>query len=82
VPSLNRALALSQVDDVPVLIRKNLHLDVPRMHDRFLDIDLVVAKSPGRFALCRLQRRAQFCPLVDQTHALPPPPDAAFSITG
>ena len=83
VAALDGALALAQIDRVAVLVRQHLHLDVPGVDDGFLEVNFAVSESPLRLALCRFQRGLQLlrrtapgaCPL-------PPPPAAAFSITG
>ena len=41
---LNGALALAEPDRIAMLVGQNLHFDVPRIDDRFFDIDFAVAK--------------------------------------
>ena len=41
-PPLDRAVALAEVDRVPVRVREHLHLDVPRILQVALDVDVGV----------------------------------------
>ena len=52
MPTLNRAIALAQMHRLPVRIRQNLKLDVPRFLDVFLDVNLAVAERFFRFVPC------------------------------
>ena len=63
VAPLNRALALAEVHDGAVVIAEHLELDVARVLDVFLDVD--VADAEGRFglALGGLERLAQLARL-------------------
>src|SRR6185369_9489458 len=77
VAALDRALALVEVDHVAVRVAQYLHFDVPGPDDRLLDVDAVVAseraeRSPLASPACSCTRRMP----------LPPPPPAAFSMTG
>ncbi len=67
--ALDRALALAEVYRVSVFVSEHLHLDVPWMDDRLLQVDFVVAESMLRLAASRLQRRVEFFRSVHQTHA-------------
>ncbi len=44
MPPLQRALALTEIDRVPVLVGQHLHFDVARIDDRLLDVDFAVAE--------------------------------------
>ena len=48
VPPLQRAFALAEVDDVAVPVAEDLHLDVTRTDDVFLDEDALVAEGRAR----------------------------------
>ena len=50
MPALQRALALAEIDDVPMFICQNLYFDVARVEDRLFDIDLAVAEGALRLA--------------------------------
>ena len=82
MPALDGTLALAQINRVAVLVRQHLHFDVARIDDRFLDVDFAVAKRPLGFALRRFQSGFQLLWRMHQAHAFPPPPAAAFSMTG
>src|SRR2546421_2805834 len=69
VAPLDGALAFSEIDDVAMLIGQDLHFNVSRIEQRFLDVDFAVSERPPGFTLCRVQRRAKFFFRVHQTHA-------------
>ena len=77
--ALDRAVALAEVDHVPVRVGEHLHLDVARVLEVALDVDggvgeVRLALAAGRLerALGLVRRRATtFIPL-------PPPPAAAL----
>ena len=52
MPALNRALALTNVDGVPVHVGENLNLHVPGVFHKFFNVDGVVAESGHRFRTC------------------------------
>ncbi len=52
VASLNRALALEQVDDVAVLIAEDLELDMSRLLDQPFNVERAVAEGRHGFASC------------------------------
>ena len=81
--ALNGTLAFAEIDRVAVLVRQHLHLDVPGIEDGLLEVNFAVAERPLRLALRRFQRRiATPRALCTRRMPLPPPPAAAFSITG
>ena len=49
VAALHRAVALAEMDDVAVRVAEDLDLDVARVLDVLLDVDLVVAERRDRF---------------------------------
>ena len=55
---LDRALALAEVDDRAVMIAEHLELDVARVLDVLLDVDVADAERGFRFALRGLERLA------------------------
>ena len=81
--ALHGTLALTQVDAVAVLIGQHLDLDVPRPLDQLFEINLIGAEGALRLAL-RAPSKAAFNLRGEVTARipLPPPPAAAFSITG
>ena len=54
MPPLNRALALAQAHHVAVLVGQNLELDVPRMLDILLHVEIAIAEGRRRLRLRRL----------------------------
>jgi hypothetical protein len=44
VPALNRTFAFAEPDGISLLIGQHLHLDVPRIDDGLLDVNLTVTK--------------------------------------
>ncbi len=65
MPPLDRALALAEVDDVPVRVREHLDLDVTRAVDVFFEKHGVVAERGARFTSSLLD-------LLDRHKALAP----------
>ena len=63
VPPLDRALALAEVHDRAVMIAEHLELDVARVLDVLLDVDVADAEGRFRLALRGLQRLAQLARL-------------------
>ena len=59
VAALDRALALAEVDDRAVMIAEDLELDVARVLDVLLDVDVADAERRFRLALRGLERLAQ-----------------------
>ena len=83
VAALHRAVALEQVDQVAVLVAKQLDLDMAGAAHQLLEIDLVVAE--GRFRLA--PRAPSTVRSVRPGRSMvrmprPPPPQQAFSISG
>ena len=70
VAALQRAVALEQVDSVPVRIGEHLHLDVTRAGDIGLQQHTVVAETGRRLASARAQRRLEVGGRLDLAHAL------------
>ena len=56
VAALDRALALAEMDDGAVVIAEDLELDVARVLDVLLDVDVADAEGRFRLALRGLQR--------------------------
>ena len=59
VAALDRALALAEVDDVAVVIAEDLELDVARVLDVLLDVDVADAEGRLGLALRGLERLGQ-----------------------
>ena len=68
MPPLHRAIALVQVDHIAMLVAKNLHLDVLRVGDVFLQEHRRIAKRPARLRLRLVEQVAQVRRLVDHAH--------------
>lgn len=47
--ALDGAFALTQVNQVAVVVAQNLNLDVPRFQDQLFDVDFAVAEGMERF---------------------------------
>ena len=78
-----RALALAEVDDVAVLVGDDLDLDVARLLDVPLDVDVAVAEArrpprPTRWRRPGPARRGSRTIFMPR----PPPPAAALRMTG
>ena len=56
VATLDRAVALAQVDDRPVLVGGDLHLDVAGRGDESLDVEALVAERGARLAAGQASR--------------------------
>ena len=83
VAALDRALALAEVDDRAVMIAEHLELDVARVLDVLLDVDVADAEGRFRLALRGLERLATARSASRMTRMpRPPPPATALMITG
>ena len=71
VAALDRAFALAEVDDGAVVIAEDLDLDVARVLDVLLDVDVAEPERRLRLPLRRLQRRAHLTRRADDAHAAP-----------
>jgi hypothetical protein len=69
VTALDRALALAEVDDGAVVIAQHLELDVARVLDVLLDVDVADTEGRLRLALGRLERLRQLARGPDDAHA-------------
>ena len=78
--ALHRAVALEQIDAVP-LVGEHLNLDVARALQVALDQHVVVAERVLRLAFGRRQRRRKIGLALGDLHALPPPPPALALIS-
>ena len=79
---LHRAFPFAKVDAVAMLIGNQLDLDMPWTLDQLLQINFTRTKAPLRFALRAFQRPCKLFSAFTARMPLPPPPAAAFSITG
>ena len=59
MPPLHRAVTLKQMDDATGLVGKNLHFDMARRSDVFLDQYMPVTKAGCPFAHRTFQRRIE-----------------------
>src|SRR5262245_32990448 len=69
MPALNRALALEEMHDVPVMIGEDLELDVTWLVHEALDIQRAVAERRDRFAPCLRDRFGQLRRVANGFHA-------------
>lgn len=82
MPPLQRALALSQIYSVSVLVGRDLHFDVAGIDDRFLDIDFAVGERALGLAAGSSSADLSSSGAWTRRIPLPPPPAAAFSMMG
>ena len=68
--ALQRTLTLAQVHQIPVMIARDLDLDVPRLFDHFLDVYLAVLKRALRFTGCVSNSGFQLALGIHSPHAL------------
>src|SRR5579862_2738472 len=66
---LDRAVALTECDDVAVLVGEQLNLDVARALEETLAEDGIVAERSGRLAPRRLERLVQLLRRAHDAHA-------------
>ena len=67
---------------MPWRVAEHLHLDVPRLGEVTLDVHPVVAESGLRGGPGPRRTPAQLARGAHHRHPRPPPPAAAFTITG
>src|SRR5439155_24673903 len=70
MPPLDGALALAEMDNVSMFIGQDLHLNVPRVCDQFLDVNLAIAECSQRLAFRRFERRFYLFTRAHKAHAL------------
>ena len=66
---LHRTFALAQIHAVPIIVRHQLDLNVPRPLDQLLQIDLTRSKAPLRLTTRRRKRRSKLLRLRHRAHA-------------
>src|SRR5579863_8672620 len=66
--ALNRALALAERDHASVFIAENLHFDVARTREIFLDEDSAIAERRGCFVRSGFQSGLELRGLRDYAH--------------
>src|SRR5574341_1019166 len=69
VSPLDRTLALPKVDDVPLFVADDLDLDMPRLSDVFLDIDIGVAEGGQGLGLGHNEGIREFRFFHDDPHS-------------
>ena len=69
VPSLDRTVSLSQMDDFPLTVSEDLVFDMARVLDEFLDIDSRVAKGFLCLGACRVVALDEGNVIVNDPHA-------------
>ena len=80
---LDRAVALAEVDDVAVRVGEHLHLDVARILEVALDVDVRVGEVRLPLAAARDSNACSASPADATTFIpLPPPPAAALISSG
>ena len=81
--ALDRAVALAQVDADAVPVAQHLDLDVTRLLDELLEIQLGGAEGGAALRTGTWRRRA---PAISRSRTMriprPPPPAAALTMTG
>ncbi len=71
MPPLDRALALKQRDHIAVLIGQHLELDVPRLLNELLHVELAVAECVRRLGKRRMKQIGQILGVAHNPHAAP-----------
>ena len=71
VPPLHGTIPLVQVQQVPVLVGENLHFNVPRSRQKFLQKYRRIAERRPSFALRLFDSRFEFRLLTHDAHAAP-----------
>ena len=80
---LDRALALAEVHHVAVVVADDLELDVARVLEVLLDVDVAVAEGGLGLALRGPEQRRRSSSALRTTRMpRPPPPATALMITG
>jgi len=69
VAALHGAVALAEMDDVAVLVAEDLHLDVLRARNVFLEKDGRVAECALGLALRLVEQRRKVAGFLDDAHA-------------
>ena len=82
MPSLDRAVALEEVDERAVLVTENLNLHVPGSLDGPLDVDRRVSEGGAGAPLGAAKAASMRSGPRTSAMPIPPPPAAAFSMTG
>ena len=70
--ALQRTIAFEQMHDVAVIVAKDLHFDMARLLDEFLNQHPLIAECRERLALGGGQRLAEILGPVDLAHTLAP----------
>src|SRR6266481_885795 len=68
---LHGAIALPEMQQIAVVVGKNLHFDVPRARKKFLQENGGIAKGRARFALRFFELAIKLCGTLDDAHAAP-----------
>ena len=71
--SLDRAVALEEVDGVTGAVAEDLHLDVAHVRQRLLQEDRVIAEGRLGLAPCRIEGAGEVLGVFDASHAPPAP---------
>ena len=69
MPPLDRTVSLEQMDQVAMLVAEQLHFDVTRLRNEFLDEDVGGAERGHRLALSRLEQTGEILGLEHHAHA-------------
>src|SRR5439155_24950386 len=71
VPALQRAVALAEVDDGAAAVADELHLDVARVPEELLDVEVAIAERGARLRPAARPRVLEPRGRVDDAHAAP-----------
>ena len=80
--ALDGALALKERDHVAVFVGENLELDVARLLDELLHVELAVAEGVGRLGDAAWKRLGSSSAVRTMRMPRPPPPALALRMTG
>ena len=70
VATLQRTITLIKVNHAPAAITENLHLDMARIGDEFLDQNTIITETLGRLTLATLQGGEEILRCINLAHAL------------
>ena len=82
VAALQRTVALAQMHDIALAVAQNLHFDMARLAEIFLDIDVVIAEGGLGLGAAERQLGPDFVRRIGHLHALAAAAGGAFMITG
>src|SRR3954447_24230462 len=71
MPALERAVAISDRENMAKVVRQDLHFDVAWINQKFFDVNITVAERRFRFGLRHWQLAGHLAFVARHTHAAP-----------